>query len=1052
MNKLLRIRALTGLMAILISLHTGASGDIIVAENFGGTGDDLNSTTADTFASAITSAGGSSTWAAATGFKDDGSVVPVSFQSAYLSMGIYINDAKGTPSGLFTLSATLTQSTTGSWGSIGFFNNPATNQDFTQSGMGLGTLIYRTSGELDGFGGPGTGVTGIDGPDGQPSPQLLTVVLDLTGHDNSTNFGSVSFYQGTADPGNLLGTWTYTADQSFDAIGLSQASYDGTYSGFQLEQTSEPPFRLVITPNDLTPDSYDFHWNARPNRYYDLRSSTSLTDWEVWDPDGEGGLPSYENLGPYDDGIGNLLAVPGGDDARRFFVVTEGDPPAPELEHTIVADNYEVQITNPGFRMSVSTTDGVALPADPSVGLSFLGGAASSSVELGRSGNVATFRVTNGAGQTSLVELETKPHTIEVTVTTDSGQSGFISMRTGSPGPAYGLGDHGGWQSNANLATSQKTYPIQHNGHAYRWLSSFLVFPQQGAAGACFEREDGEVSIGPTYYQMANKSTSAQTFYYYVGSTEEIYAAYRDTRITEGYPGVAPKMDGFELGFETWDLLRWNTNATTCQQAIQGFLDHDYHVRWAVTGSGFWRDDGSGGTSGTTTSFGDYNLTRYPETTAPLPPDFGDWCAARGIRWMIGQRTNFVPEDGPHLASRSSQNGATLFDTSVGTDQGLSNGYFLKNSSGSPIKLASTVFPTVPCYLVDGNVPGAGTWFKSRYDGWGVDGVKEDTMMSTPDHTIYNTPMRAIAEGGDLVMARCGAYSSPGTLTRVNDTFGASSMTQRCPINYLQYAASGAPNVYSDTVGFGGMGNVTSTMRHAWLLGLTGGMAVSNSPWNSGWSAANQAKLKKAIDFHYAIGPYLYSCAVDSHETGYPHTMTPLPVAFPDDAGTYNLASSGSRQFQWMIGPSLLAAPLLHNNYGSTSLMNIYLPDGKWIDIETGTSYTGPTTLTNFNMPLDKTPVFVGGKGVYVSRTDDASPLQAVVFPIANGGSTYTFTHPDGIGKSTFTNNNTGWNTASLIVTDTTTSSPVSFSVNPVTGAVSFDATAGHDFELSEGN
>lgn len=33
--------------------------------------------------------------------------------------------------------------------------------------------------------------------------------------------------------------------------------------------------------------------------------------------------------------------------------------------------------------------------------------------------------------------------------------------------------------------------------------------------------------------------------------------------------------------------------------------------------------------------------------------------------------------------------------------------------------------------------------------------------------------------------------------------------------------------------------------------------------------------------------------------------------------------------------------------------MTIYLPAGKWIDIKTGTSYTGPTTLTNFNMPLD---------------------------------------------------------------------------------------------------
>ncbi len=248
------------------------------------------------------------------------------------------------------------------------------------------------------------------------------------------------------------------------------------------------------------------------------------------------------------------------------------------------------------------------------------------------------------------------------------------------------------------------------------------------------------------------------------------------------------------------------------------------------------------------------------------------------------------------------------------------------------------------------------------------------------------------------------------------------------------------------------MSDVTSTMRHAWLLALTGGMAVSDNPWNREWSAANQAKLKKAVDFHYELGPYLHSCAIDSHTTGYPHTMTPLPVAFPDDTGTYNLASSGSRQFEWMIGPSLLAAPLLNNKYGSTTLMNIYLPAGTWIDIETGTAHTGPTTLTNFDMPLDKTPVFIGGKGVYVSRTDEASPLKAVVFPIATGGSSYTFTHPDGTSTSTIVNNNSGWKTGTLVVTNTTTTLPVTFTPDATTGAIRFEILPGSDYALSGGD
>ncbi|MGB0775257.1 MAG: hypothetical protein ACPGUY_05390, partial [Akkermansiaceae bacterium] len=348
-------------------------------------------------------------------------------------------------------------------------------------------------------------------------------------------------------------------------------------------------------------------------------------------------------------------------------------------------------------------------------------------------------------------------------------------------------------------------------------------------------------------------------------------------------------------------------------------------------------------------------------------------------------------------------------------------------------------------------VPGASAWFKNLYDDWGVDGVKEDTMMSTPDHTIYNGPMRAIAASGDLVMARCAAYSSPGTLSRVNDTGGASSMTLRCPINYLQYAASAAPNAYSDTVGFGGMNNVTASLRHGWLLSLTAGMAVSDSPWNRGWSSSNEAKFKKIADFHYQYGPYMHSAAVDSHATGYPHTMTPLPIAFPDDENTYNLASSSSRQFQWMIGPSLLATPLLHQNYSSTSSMNVYLPAGKWIDYETGQAYQGPTTLSGFSMPTGKTPVFVGGKGILVRRNVGSNTLKGVVFPIANNGTQHTFTHPDGIGKSTVTNNNIGWNSAALTVTDSQTGNSVSFQTDPTTGAISFDLLPGHNYTLSGG-
>lgn len=702
------------------------------------------------------------------------------------------------------------------------------------------------------------------------------------------------------------------------------------------------------------------------------------------------------------------------------------------------------QLEESGFRFSVVNSKKVTLAADPQSGLSFLGSPATSSKKLKANAEGSRYRVTNGDGKTAIVQVVESEHIIKLTVELENGLSGNISVRTGSGGPSYGLGDQGSWGPNANLSATQKTFPLKHDGHRHRFISSFLIFPQRGVAGAFFQKKNGKVSIGPDCYEMSQISANKQTFYYFVGSMEDIYAAYLSTRINHGFPGMKPKMAGFELGWETWDLLKWKTSAATCQKAVEGFLARGYPIRWAVTGSGYWES------GGTTTSFGSYHSEKFPDTRSPAPADFGDWLAQKKIRWMIGQRTNFVKIGGPH-SSKPGESGATIFDTSPDSQEGISRGFFLKDSKGKLAEMKSSAFPTVPCYVLDGNCAGAGDWFRKLYDQWGVDGVKEDTMLAVPDHTVFNLPMRLIAESGDLVMARCAAYSSPGTLTRINDTFGANSMGLRCPINYLQYGASGVPNVYSDTVGFGGMRKVESSLRHAWLLSLTAGMAVSDSPWNHRWSKEDEAKYKKAIDFHYEIGPYLHSAAIDSYTTGYPHTLTPLPIAFPQDSATVDLASKSRRQFEWMIGPSLLAAPLLHRKYSSPNQLDIYLPSGKWIDIETGAVYLGPTTLEKFELPLDKIPVFVGGKGVYVSRSGDKAPLSAVVFPIATGGSTYRFTFPDGASTCSITNNNEGWNSSSLQVRETEEGKKISFTIDQTSGAIRFPIEPGGRYELSGG-
>ncbi|BCX49062.1 hypothetical protein HAHE_29700 [Haloferula helveola] len=79
---------------------------------------------------------------------------------------------------------------------------------------------------------------------------------------------------------------------------------------------------LSIAPNAGTPGNFDFEWDSKEGKVYDLVSSTDLVGspdtWPVWD-----GQLELSATPP----LNTLSDVPGGGGARRFFAVVEKDPP-----------------------------------------------------------------------------------------------------------------------------------------------------------------------------------------------------------------------------------------------------------------------------------------------------------------------------------------------------------------------------------------------------------------------------------------------------------------------------------------------------------------------------------------------------------------------------------------------------------------------------------------------------------------------------------------------------------------------------------------------------
>ena len=641
----------------------------------------------------------------------------------------------------------------------------------------------------------------------------------------------------------------------------------------------------------------------------------------------------------------------------------------------------------------------------------------------------SVFMVATAKGVKAELNVEASDGLVSITVVPQKEGKCEVNLSLGGMPVAYGLGDAGGRNSTLNLVGSAANqFKLVQDGGGKRWLSSFVIFPPNRVAGVVFDGVEKTVGLGPEGYAMTVSADGPVKFHYLLGELPTIYQTYRSLLTANGYPHVKPKFGLFELGWESWAALGYQTRADTILKSVKHFQDNGYPVRWAVSGSGFW------GKGGTTTSFGKFG-EKFPD-----PAAFKKALHQRNVKWMIGLRTNFVLPGGPHIPKSKKRDHnlkGNFFNGNPLAAVGLEKDYFLKDDSGSPLVKTSVYFPIVPCYMLDGENPDAVDWYADLYKRWGADGIKEDTMMNlgAPAVDTFNQPIARLASEGALVMARCGSFSSSGTLLRINDTH-VRDMVKRTPINYQQYAASGAPNVYSDTVGFRKMKHYSEqVVRHAWLMALTAGLSVGEYP--SSWSSEHQRIFKKPFEFHYRFGPYLHDAAMKSYQTGYPVTLTPLGIAYPNDENTAEPA-----HYQWMAGESLLCAPLLKNH--QSGKMDIYLPQGTWFDFDTGKKFQGPKLLESFSMPVEKTPCFVGGKGILVTRESDTAPLKAHIFPVDKLPESFAFHHPDGESVSTLkirqAKKNGVWNTVTRI--------PISFESSTESRTISFTLHPGQSYDV----
>jgi alpha-glucosidase (family GH31 glycosyl hydrolase) len=644
----------------------------------------------------------------------------------------------------------------------------------------------------------------------------------------------------------------------------------------------------------------------------------------------------------------------------------------------LAANHIEFTVNPLGTKFGFRVDGKDVVRPDAQAGLLLAGSPVSLDKTSHCSGSSCALQGRSAVGKRLTLLVRIQPHT--VILKAEPEEDGLeVRFVTGGAAPAYGLADHAAEKRFSTLKPQQFNTDVSGftddeflSGQGLtRLVSNFAIYPRQRFAELLIDPHKKIVHTSAAQIvQGVTQNHGAATLYYFFGDPHEIYKAYLDARNAAGYRVFTPKYRAFGVGWEAFGALGWDTNQKTDTASIDRYLSLGYPLKWVVIGSGFWPSQPD--SMHETTSFGLWDRAKYPDPTGMIAH-----FSSENLTTMLGLRITFITT-GPY------------------SQEGAAKGYFLKDKEGKAQAFTGG-WPKLPYYLLDSHNPAALHWYMAlvkKWQGYGVAGWKEDFYgygkYDLRDDKVDPVNDRLMMQH-QLLIERNGYLSSNGDLHRIND-FNYNQDQDRGPVNALALAYAGFPLVYPDIVGgtFGENHFATTRtpqmetymMRNVQWAALHSSMGMGEPPWS--FSPRTAAVMLKAAKFHARIAPYLFSNARRFATDGYPWTMTPLPIAFPDDPQVYGREDATHRGYEWLIGDAMLAAPLYGNDYATATTRDVYLPAGRWMDYETGRIYEGRQLRKNLPIPPDKIPLFIGGSGVTLEEIN--GKILVCIYPLRQSG------------------------------------------------------------------
>jgi alpha-glucosidase len=152
-------------------------------------------------------------------------------------------------------------------------------------------------------------------------------------------------------------------------------------------------------------------------------------------------------------------------------------------------------------------------------------------------------------------------------------------------------------------------------------------------------------------------------------------------------------------------------------------------------------------------------------------------------------------------------------------------------------------------------------------------------------------------------------------------------------------------------------------------------------PWLFG--EPYESVCRTMLKLRQRLLPYLYTLFEECHRTGAP-ILRPLFWAYPGDTATYSMDD------EFLFGDALLVAPVTRPG---VEYRHVYLPEGSWFHLWTGTRVDGPANIL-VHAPLGQPAIYVRANTAvplwpemnYVGQ-HEADPLTFVFYPSQGSGS-----------------------------------------------------------------